>query len=243
MIEEQAVAGPTDEKPASRWEDYIDVFISPAELFRRRAHDKVSTPLLTLMGIGVVLYFVLLPANQMIMRASIPDDPNAAQFMERLGGVFTIIGAVMVPVVYGLMVAVSAGLLWLVGRFASIRIDYNRAALIATYSAFIFLLASTLALVAVVIHGEAGLDIVRDVSFGPLRFVGSEEMNASLSALLRRFELFTLWQAALWAIGIREIYKVSTMHAGVVAGFAWLLGAIPGVIMGALGIGQAGAGG
>jgi hypothetical protein len=243
MIEEQAVAGPTDEKPASRWEDYIDVFIAPVELFRRRAHDKVSTPLLTLMGLGIVLYFILLPANQMIMRAGIPDDPNAAQFMERFGGIFSIVGAVMVPIMYGIMIAVAAALLWLVGRFASIRIDYNRAALIATYAGFIFLLASTVGLVAVVIHGEAGLDIVRDLSFGPLRFIGSEEMNASLTALLRRFELFTLWQAALWAIGIREIYKVSTMHAAVVAGFAWLLGAIPGVIMGALGIGQAAAGG
>jgi hypothetical protein len=67
--------------------------------------------------------------------------------------------------------------------------------------------------------------------------MGSPEMNKTLAAMLQRLDIFAIWQAALWAIGLSVIYRVSMARAGAIAAVVWVLFAIPGIIMGVLGIG------
>lgn len=240
MTEPQTV--PTQEaaepEKASRWEDYIDVFFSPAELFRRRARDGAGVPFLTLLVLGLVFYFLLLPANMMVVRASIPPQAQA-QFSERALNFMTYGGSIMIPVVYSIMIVCAAGLLWLGGRVADMRTEFSRTLLIATYAAFVILLQQILGGVLVLVQGGVGLDIVRHLSFGPLRFVGSADMDKLQMALLRRLDLFFIWQAILWAVGLRVIYKVGYARAGAVAFATWLLFAIPGIIGSMLNIGAA----
>ncbi|HSJ26456.1 MAG TPA: YIP1 family protein [Longimicrobiales bacterium] len=226
------------EPAASRWEDYVDVFLSPAELFRRRATDRVAPPLITLLALALLFYFVLLPANRLVMQASMADNPDALAAMERFGMLFQVIGSVFVPITYAAMIAFAAALLWLCGRFADVRIEFSRAMLVATYGGFIYLLAQVAGSVAVMLHGEVGLDVVRHISFGPLRFIGSADTDPVVVALLRRFDLFTLWQAAVWGIGVSVIYRVSRVRGLGVALGAWLLMTVPAVLMALLGIGQ-----
>jgi hypothetical protein len=240
MIDEQAPipeAAPAPE-PASRWEDYIDVFASPAELFRRRADDRLAPPLVTLLLLAVVFYFIMLPANSMMMRASVGDNPDAAAVMERFGTLFQILGSIFVPLTYLFMLGVAAALLLVIGRIAGIRTEFSRMMLIVTYAGFVYLLAQLAGGVAVMLQGEGGLDVVRHMSFGPLRFIGSTDMDPVATALLRRFELFTIWQTVLWGIGIAVIYRVDRARAFAAAFAAWALLALPAVLMGALGIGQ-----
>jgi hypothetical protein len=244
MADEQVVtaeAAPTER--TSRWEDYIDVFFSPAELYRRRAQDRVGPPLVTLLLLAVFFYFVMLPANRIIMQASIAANPEAAQALERMGTLLQILGSIFVPMTYLLVIASAAAVLLIVGRVLEIRTEFSRTMLIATYAAFTYLLAQVAGGVAVLLHGDAGLDLIRHVSFGPLRFVGHPEMNPVISAVLRRFELFTLWQTVLWGVGIAVIYRVSRMQAAATAGITWLLLALPAIIMAAIGFGQPPGGG
>jgi hypothetical protein len=223
---------------ASRWEDYVDVFFSPADLFRRRAGDRIGPPLLTLLGLAVLFYFVLLPANRMVMTAAVSDNPEAAQAIGQFGTLFQLIAAVFVPVTYLIMIAAAAALLWLTARVSDVRADFSRTMLIATYAAFIYLLAQLGSGVAVLLHGEVGLDMVRHTSFGLLRFLDYAEMNPVFVALARRVDLFAIWQAALWGVGMAVIYRMSRLHAAGLAATTWLLFALPGVIGAALGIGN-----
>lgn len=218
----------------SRWEDYVDVFFSPRELYERRARDRVAPPLITLLVLATAGYFLMLPANRLIMMASLPDDPQAAAAMEQMGTVFQLIGGVFVPLTYVVVLATAAFLLWLVGRFAEMRTEFSRTMLIATYAGFVYLLAQIAGGLSVLVQGEAGLDMIRHTSFGPLRFVGSTEMNPVLTGLLRRFDIFNIWQAVLWGIGLSVIYRASRAQAAATAFAAWLLFAIPGIIGAAL---------
>jgi hypothetical protein len=227
---------------ASRWEDYVDVFFSPAELYQRRAHDRVAPPLITLLLLALVFYFVMLPANSMVMRASVGDNPDAAEMMDRFGTLFQVLGSVFVPLTYLVMLGFAAGLLLLVGRFAGIRTAFSRTLLIATYAGFVYLLAQIAGGVAVMLHGDAGLDVVRHLSFGPLRFIGGAEPGPVVTALLRRFELFTIWQTVLWGIGIAVIYNVSRARGLVVAFITWAVIALPAILLAVLGVGQGPAG-
>jgi hypothetical protein len=241
MTDTTATAGETQQ--ASRWEDYIDIFFAPAELFRRRAADRVAPPLITLLVLSVIVYIAMLPATGMIMRSTTAAQPEAAEAIERMGGVLQVIGGISVPITFAIVIAGAAFVLWLVGRVAEIRTDFSRTMLIATYAAFIYLLAQIAGYTAILIHGEAGLDIIRHMSFGPLRFVATDGMNPVILALLRRLEIFAIWQALLWGVGIAVIYRTSRVQAAVTAAATWILVAIPGIIMAALGFGPKAAGG
>jgi hypothetical protein len=229
---------PAETETTSRWEDYIDVFISPAELFQRRAADRVAPPLITLLALSVAFYFILLPANGMAMRASAGESAEAAQMMEQFGMLFQMLGSIFVPITYLIMLSLVAALLLVIGRLAEIRTVWSRTLLIATYGGFIYLLAQIAGGVAILIHGEAGLDVVRDVSFGPLRFIGSTDTEPVMTAILRRFDIFTIWQAVVWGIGVSVIYRVSRARGMAVAFATWAIMTIPGVVMAMIGIGQ-----
>jgi hypothetical protein len=232
----------TEAEPApeqtSRWEDYVDVFFSPAELFRRRAHDRVMPPLVTLLLLAIAFYFILLPANTMIMRASMAEaGPEGAEMVERFASMLQIVGGIFVPIMYMIMLTITAALLLVGGRIAEIRTDFNRMLLVATYAGFVYLVAQIAGAVAVLLQGEVGLDVVRHMSFGPLRFTGDTD-NAVLTAILRRFEIFAIWQAILWGIGISVIYRVSRARGLAVAFAVWALFTLPAVFMALLGLGR-----
>lgn len=243
MDEQQNVTMHTETKPeqeaALRWEDYIDVFFSPFELFRRRAHDRVAPPLLTLLALGIAFYLLMIPANRIIVQANIPAD---AEIPAGMINTMTWLGVIGVPIMYAAMTAIAAALLWIAGRTADIRTDFSRTMLIATYAAYAFLLSQILASVLIMIGGEAAFDPITSMSFGVLRFMGDAEMNRAFVALLRVFDIFSIWQAALWAIGLHVIYKVSMRRAAAIAAVVLILFAVPGIIMGALGVGAESAG-
>jgi hypothetical protein len=222
---------------ASRWEDYVDIFFSPAELYRRRANDRVAPPLFTLMLLGVVFYILLLPAQRMAVAASLASTPDAPEAAARIG---VIVGGVVVPIAYLVVITIGAFLLWLGARLVDLRPAFSRAMLIVTYAGFVYLLAQIAGGISVLIHGEAGLDVIRHTSFGPLRFVGDAEMNPVFTALLRRLDIFNIWQAVLWGVGIGVICRATRAHAAITGAAAWLLFAIPGVVGAALGAMRAG---
>lgn len=227
----------TAEKTA-RWEDYVDVFFSPRELYERRAGDRILPPLLALFAAGVLLYVIMLPVNRMMMEAAIADQPaDAREAAERFGVVFQFIGAIMVPVVLFITVAFAGFLLWGVSSTFGVTLAFRDALLIATYAAFVYLIAQVLAGGIILVTGANTVDPVRDTSFGILRFVDTDAFDAVLIPVLRRFDLFAFWQAALWAIGVSVVARVSIGRAVLIAALAWILYAVPAVIWTALGIG------
>lgn len=232
MADHTVAADTAAPQKTSRWEDYIDVFFSPAELFRRRAADRVAPPLLTLLFLSIVVYFLLLPANRMIMQAGIAAaNPQVLEQMNGPAGtIMAIFGGITQPIMYFIFVVITAFLLWITGRFADVRIDFSRAMLIATYGSFIYLLSQILLLVLIMIQGEGSIDMVRSMSWGPLRFMGDADMNKALLAFLSRIDVFAFWQAIVWAIGVRVIYNVSTLRAGIIAAVVWLLQAVPALL-------------
>src|ERR1041385_5626840 len=54
---------------SSRWEDFIDVFIAPTQLFRRRSDGKFGHALVVLLVVIGVVFFLTRNAMQPIMDA------------------------------------------------------------------------------------------------------------------------------------------------------------------------------
>jgi hypothetical protein len=223
-----ALADPPAE-PAARWEDYVDVFISPAALFRRRADDRATHPVLTLIGASVALYIVMLPANRRLL-AQGASNPQAAAFLEQWGGLFQVLGGLLVPVNVLLTVGFAAILLRGAAGMFDIPANLRQTFLIATYAGFIVLLSQISSGVLALLRGGS-IDPVRDLSFGVLRFLG-DAAPADARAWLGRLDLFAIWQAAVWAIGMHVVAGATRGRALASAAAAWLLFAVPGWLIG-----------
>ena len=59
---------PAPEK-AGLWEDFVDIFYTPSSVFARRSDGKFGMPLLFLVVVGTVLFFLTKNATQPIMDA------------------------------------------------------------------------------------------------------------------------------------------------------------------------------
>lgn len=222
---------------ASWWEDPVDVFFSPTELFERRRNAPIMPPLLMLLAASVIIYFIMMPVNEAVMRAAMADaaNPEAAAAMERFGSMFRIIGAIFVPVGVSVGLAWNALLLFGFGRLFDLPTTYGRAFLIAIYAGWIFVLAQLIGgLLYLLTAGDNVTDVIAALSFGLLRFTGTEDMAPALVPLLGRLDVFVIWGAVLLAIGLKVFYGASRLQAAGTAVAVWVLGALPQVIMAAL---------
>lgn len=226
-------AGAEPASAAERWEDYVDVFTSPAELFRRRAGSGLTHPIVTLVVASLVLYFVMLPANRSLFAQNLPADPQAAAFMERYGLILQIGIGFLAPVSVMVAVLFAAFLLWLACSMLGVRLTFRNTVLIATFAGFIGLLQQAVAGLLVSLR-EGPIDPVRDLSFGVLRLTGGDDVPRALVPLLGRLDVFTIWQAVVWAVGVRVIGNATRAHATIAAGAAWLLFAVPRMLLSAL---------
>ncbi|HEX6694577.1 MAG TPA: Yip1 family protein [Longimicrobiales bacterium] len=230
----------------SRWEDYLDVFFSPGELFRRRANDRLGPPLITLLVLATAFYYILLPAQKMILRAqmelAMPEGglPPGAEKMMNLMPIF---GGIMQPIIYLIMTALTAFLLWALCRAVGAKPTFRQMMIVSTYTMFIFLLGQIAGWVAVMLHGPAGLEPLKHMTFGVTRFMDTKNTSKALVGLLGIFSIFAIWQAVLWAIAVHVVTGVSKGKAAMVAIGTWLLTGLPGIIGGLMSGGAAGPGG
>ena len=220
---------------SSWWEDPIDVIFSPTELFERRRHASIKPPFLMLLAASIVVYFIMMPVNEIVMRAAMAEDPNAAAAMEQFGTMFRIIGAIFVPLGVSVGLAWAALLLFGFGRLFDIATTFKHAFLIAIYAGWIYVLAQLVGgVVLLVLGGDNVTDVMAALSFGVLRFTGTEDIAPALVPLLGRLDLFVIWAAVIWAIGLRVVHGASRGQAIGTAAAAWVLSALPQIVMSAL---------
>lgn len=213
------------------WEDPIDVVFSPFELFDRRRHARLLPPLLILVAASLLLYLLMIPATDAIMRAAVADNPEAAAAIDQYGMLFRFMGALFVPV--GVLVGLvwTAFLLWGFGRLFDIGAKFDRAMLVATYAGWILVLAQLVAgLLLLAMGGDVATDLTGPLSFGVLRFVNVEELAPAMIPLLGRLDIFAVWQAVVWGIGLYVMFRASRVQAAGTAAAAWLLAALPQVL-------------
>lgn len=219
-------------EPASWWEDPIDAVISPVELFDRRRTASLGMPIFMIVLGALLVYIVLLPVTGMVMEAQMAANPEAAQAMQQYGPIFQAIGAIFAPIGMMLVLLWIGLLIWAFGRLFDVRFIYSRALLIAVLAAWVAIIGQILGGVLLMITGgDPGADLMSAISFGVLRFTGTEGIPRTLVPLLGRLDLFAFWQAALWAIGISTIYRVPRSRGFLIAGCVLVLSALPEVLL------------
>ena len=222
---------------ASLWEDFIDVFISPAELFRRRRDGRFGHAILALVLVTAVIFFTTREAMEPIFEAEFqrgmaaqpgftPEQVEAARTWGRnLAPVMVLVGLPIACLLLGLVV-------WAVARFFGTGMGYQRGAAIASFAMFPRLIEGVTNAAQALLMDQGKLTSLHSLKLGASRFLDPSQSNGIVLALLGRIDLFTLWVTALIAVGIREMTSLGTARAALAAALVWVVGAIPALMQG-----------
>jgi len=224
---------------ASLWEDFIDIFTSPSQVFRRRESSGFGLQLLIL----TVLFAILVLGTKSLVQPVIDAEmsrqmahvlkthPEITQeqiskqmaFGEKLGPIFIILVIPISAILTGLV-------LWMVGKIFESTQTPRAAMMVATYAFFPKLLATVAAAIIAYFSSSDRLNGPTRLSVGLGALLDPDKTSPVLLALVARIDVFTIWETILLAIGLQITVKVSKTNSYIAAALVWLIGAIPAVL-------------
>lgn len=235
---EPAVAERTMPAPAqtSFWEDLIDIFVSPAAVFRRRQGKSVWPPLLFVaLAIGVI-FFVTFDTLSPIFDAEftrnaakqMAANPNIKPEQMEVGRKFAGVAAKYASGLFMLITMTILGLFtWLVGKVVGSVANLHDAMNIAAWSYMPRVLGSIAGAIQGLLMDPSKLNSQLSISLSPARFMDPDASNPLLYQIAGRFDLMTIWVTILLGVGVYVLGKVSKGRATVFAVIIWILGALP----------------
>lgn len=229
-----ATASPTPAK-AGLWEDFIDIFMQPRQVFDRRRDGKFGLALLALVGLTAILFFALKNGLGPIMDAEMakqaaamaaknpqitPEQIAASQgMMEK----FAVVGYVLfLPI----GVVIAAVLLWLAGKLVGASVAFAAAMMIATYAQFPRIAELIVNALQGLLLSPESITSRYSVQIGPARFMDPSANPIALT-VLGGLDLFTLWVTFLCALGLSVVARVPLSKGLIAAGAVWLVGLLP----------------
>ncbi|MGI8510087.1 MAG: Yip1 family protein [Gemmatimonadaceae bacterium] len=226
-------------KSASLWEDFIDIFISPSEVFERRRNSGFFVPLLVFAVLMTVLAIIGMPALQAVfdaefsrqMAATMKHNPGATAeqmakgraIAEKFQAVFVFFSALIAPLIVGVV-------LWIVGKFVDAKEDIKAACMIATYVFFPRIIEFLVNIAQGFLLDPASLNGHTRLSLGVGRFFDPDTVSPVLLAVVGRIDLFTIWVTVLLAIGLSVVARIPRSRAAIAAVTVWVIGMIPAVL-------------
>ncbi|NUO37597.1 MAG: YIP1 family protein [Gemmatimonadaceae bacterium] len=227
---------------ASWWEDFIDIFYAPSQVYARRAGSGFGIPMLVVTLLITALAFANSGVMQPIMdaefarssAAAMRQNPQLTPEMMAKGRAF---GEGIAK--YGTIIFMPVGmfltglLLWLVGKIFDARESLAAAIMVAAYAFVPRILEGVLAGVQGLLLDPSSLNGRFKLSLGLGRFLDPDTASPVLLALLGRVDVFTIWVTVLLAIGLSVTGRIPRSRAAMAAAIVWLCGAIP-QLMGAL---------
>ena len=217
-------------------EDFIDIFVSPARVFARRAKEGGTAAFFI---VAIALTGVLYSGKSVmepIMEAQMSKGMAAAQkanpqmtneqletgkaFQRKLMPIFMVIGAPLALFFVGVLV-------WVVGKPFGAAITFGSSMMIAAYGYVPRVVAALITDVQGLLMSDTSrLTNPSQLSIGPARFLDPDTTNALLLALTLRLDLVTIWVTILLAVGLYSAGKL-TKEKAIAAGITlWVVGSL-----------------
>ena len=227
------------EPRASLWEDFIDIFTSPSQVFRRRQDAGFGMPLLVLAVLFAILVFGTKGLVQPVLDADMARQGAAmmkshpqitAEQLQKQREIGEKLGPFIIVIVISISAMLTGLVLWLVGKIFDSKQTASQGMMVATYAFFPKVLSFVAAALIAFLSNPDRLNGMTRLTLGLGAFLDPDKTSPVLLALLARVDVFTLWETALLAIGLHITGKVTKSNAYLAAAIVWLIGALPGIM-------------
>jgi hypothetical protein len=230
MATSQAPSAP---EKVSVWEDFVDIFVSPSEVFTRRMGAGIWLPLILLTVVAAVLFIATKGLMQPVFdaewsrgvaRAMAKNPSLTAAQMEQgraIAEKFIIVAFVLgIPI----SIAFTGLMLWLVGKIFGAVQTLGNAMMVATYAWCPRVLAFVAAVVIALVMDPSKLNSMFSATLSVGHFFDPDATARPLLMLLGRIDVFIIWQTALLGIGLAVTGKIPRAQGYLAAAFVWLIG-------------------
>ena len=216
--------------PASLWEDFVDIYVAPSQVFARRRDGRFAPALVVLTLVVAALSYVLFVALAGAFEADLirgieasgtPPGEMPVEAIRSMARTGAIIGSI---VTFPIGVAVTGLITLLVSRAFGAAVTFAVATTIATYAAFPRVFGMLSGILQGVLMEPRSMS---SVSLGPARFLSPDTASPLLVALLGRLDLTVLWSVVLLAIGVQVAGGLRRSEAYLVAGIVWAVVTLP----------------
>jgi hypothetical protein len=224
-----AATAPTS---ASVWEDFVDIFYAPREVFERRRDGRFGIALAILIGLMALLLYLtrplLAPVYDAIVdqgvaqaRAANPQlPPDAVQQMRDMSDRFLLPGLIFN---FAIAVPLAGAVLWVVGKLFDSRQTVGQAMMVATYANVPrFVLGTITSALLALALGPESLNSPYDATMSLAR-LAPDGTSPLLLAALSRLDLFVLWATALLGVGLAVTGGIKRSSAFLAAAAVWLI--------------------
>jgi hypothetical protein len=220
---------------AGLWEDFIDIFYQPAQVFERRRDGQFGMALFAYVIISIILFFALHNGLAPVIDAEVAKAAAAAAAknpqltsdqLASMQGTMEKFGAVAFVIFLPIGIFIAGFILWIASKIVGAGVAFAGAMMVATYSQFPRIVETVLnAIQGLLLPGEM-ISSRYSVQMGPARFL-DPHANPFLLAVLGGLDLFTIWVIVLMAIGISVVARVSRSTGAMAAIILWFVSLIP----------------
>jgi hypothetical protein len=236
MSDPASVSPPPATEKASKIEDFLDIFFSPAKVFARRAGASPAFPYVVVCVVLIALYIVNRGVMSSIMdgeiakgmEATAKANPNltAEQLAsgKAVGTKIAQYGAIIgIPVVLLLLALIT----WIVGKILGGTLSYGTALLITSFAWMPRVVENVLISVQGLLLDMSRMTSHYQVQLGPARLLDPATAPMWQLGLLGRVDLITLWVTVLLAIGLVYAGKVPRSKLVLAGILMWVIGSLP----------------
>lgn len=230
-------------KPASVWEDFVDIFYAPSQVFARRREGKFGLALLVYLALSTAVFFAMRPLMQPIfdtmqsqqMAKVRRDNPRVTEEQLRSGFAWQErlttgpLGAAAAAVGQAATIFVVGLLAWLVAKMFGSAASYGQATMVATYAFFPRLLGSIASAVILYLSPPERAVSLASMSAGPAQLVDGVA-SPVLAAALMRLDVFLLWGTLVLGIGIAVVGKIPRGRGLAAAAIVWFIASVASVL-------------
>ena len=220
----------------SFWEDVIDIFVSPAAVFRRREKTSVWPPMLFVaLSIGVI-FFATFNTLEPIFDAEfsrrtakmMAQNPALTpEMLEKMRGVQTGVAKYGLSIVMIVTMFVLGSVSWLIGKMFDSKQTFNAALVVAAWSYMPRILGALINAIQGLLMDPAKMTSLLAISLSPARFMDPDKTNPILYQMAGRLDLITIWVTVLLAIGLVVTGKVTKGRAAIFGVIIWVVGSLP----------------
>jgi len=220
----------------SFWEDVIDIFVSPAAVFRRREKTSVWPPMLFVALSIAVIFFATFNTLEPIFDAEfsrrtakmMAQNPALTpEMLEKMRGVQTGVAKYGLSIVMIVTMFVLGCVSWLVGKMFDSKQTFNAALVVAAWAYMPRILGALINAIQGLLMDPAKMTSILAISLSPARFMDPEATNPILYQMAGRLDLITIWVTVLLAIGLVVTGKVTKGRAAIFGVIMWIVGSLP----------------